>query len=252
MTDLGTALVALIEPHPGQARAFNRWYEGDHYYSAVMAGPGVMAGGRWVATRAAKAARIGDGRFGDAVGASFLATYWVEQGGQARWDDWVPGRMAELVAQERMFAGRDHVHTAIYEPCWAVRSPAGPPVEFALDRHYAGLLVLAVDRQRQPVGQQADLGQRLWHQTRRKAAGGQRHDRGRIAAAPQHRTQRLHPGQHGERGERGGRFDRFRVFARRNRAAPGAGPRGLGLRGAGMFTMDPGEFQRHRHHACLD
>ncbi len=159
MTELGTALVALIEPHPGQARAFNRWYEGDHYYSAVMAGPGVMAGGRWVATRAAKAARIGDGRFGDAVGASFLATYWVEQGGQARWDDWVPGRMAELVAQERMFAGRDHVHTAVYEPCWAVRSPAGPPVEFALDRHYAGLLVLAVDRQRQP-----DLGViEVWH-----------------------------------------------------------------------------------------
>jgi hypothetical protein len=147
MTELATALVALIEPHAGRAREFNRWYEGDHYYSAVMAGPGVMAGGRWVATRAAKATRIGDGLFGDPAGASFLATYWLEAGGQARWDDWVPGRMAELVAEERMFAGRDHIHTAVYGRSWAVRSPLGPPVEFALDHHYAGLLAMAIDPQ---------------------------------------------------------------------------------------------------------
>ncbi len=148
MTDLATALVALIEPHAGQAAAFNRWYERDHFYSAVMAGPGVIAGARWVATRAAKAARIGDGLFGDPDGASFLATYWLEPGGQALWDAWVPGRMAELAAQDRMFAGRDHVHTAVYRRAWAVEP--GPPVEVALDRRYAGVIALAVDRRAQP------------------------------------------------------------------------------------------------------
>jgi hypothetical protein len=149
VTELATALVALIEPHAGQAVAFNRWYERDHFYSAVMAGPGVISGARWVATRAAKAARIGNGLFGDPAGSSFLATYWLEAGGQARWDDWVPGRMGELVAQERMFAGRDHVHTAVYERAWAVESRSGPPIEVALDRGYAGLIALAVDRRRQ-------------------------------------------------------------------------------------------------------
>lgn len=159
MTELSTAIVALIDPHPGQARAFNRWYEGDHFYSAVMAGPGVMSGARWVATRACKELRVGGGLFGDAGRGSFLATYWLEDGGQERWDDWVPGRMAELVDEGRMFAARDHIHTAVYRRSWAVRQPSGPPIEVALDRHYAGLIVLAVDR-----GQLHDLGAiETWH-----------------------------------------------------------------------------------------
>ena len=32
---IGTAVVAYIEPHAGQARAFNRWYERDHFYAAT-------------------------------------------------------------------------------------------------------------------------------------------------------------------------------------------------------------------------
>ncbi|MCU1459134.1 MAG: hypothetical protein JWL73_3226 [Actinomycetia bacterium] len=147
MTELATALVALIEPHPGRAVAFNRWYERDHFYSAVMAGPGVMSGARWVAPRAAKATRIGNGLFGNPDGASFLATFWLEPGGQARWDEWVPGRMSELVEQDRMFTGRDHVRTAVYERAWEVQSPSGPPIDVALDRRYAGVIVLAVDRE---------------------------------------------------------------------------------------------------------
>ena len=37
---VGTAVIAYIEPHAGEARAFNRWYERDHFYAAAMAGPG--------------------------------------------------------------------------------------------------------------------------------------------------------------------------------------------------------------------
>ena len=54
---IGTAIVAYIEPHEGQAREFNRWYERDHLYAATTAGPGAFAGARWVATAWCKAVR---------------------------------------------------------------------------------------------------------------------------------------------------------------------------------------------------
>ena len=84
MTDLATALVALIEPHAGQARlALRPLVRGRPLLlTAVMAGPGVMAGGRWVATGDAKATRIGDGLFGDPSGAcpSRAPTGWNPAG----------------------------------------------------------------------------------------------------------------------------------------------------------------------------
>ena len=46
---IGSAVVAYIEPAPGEAAAFNAWYERDHFYAAAMAGPGMYAGARWVA-----------------------------------------------------------------------------------------------------------------------------------------------------------------------------------------------------------
>ena len=41
---VGTAVIAYIEPHAGQAQAFNRWYERDHFYAATTAGPGAFVG----------------------------------------------------------------------------------------------------------------------------------------------------------------------------------------------------------------
>jgi len=49
---IGTAIIAYIEPHEREAKAFNRWYERDHMYAATTAGPGAFSGARWVATRA--------------------------------------------------------------------------------------------------------------------------------------------------------------------------------------------------------
>ena len=35
---LGSILVSLLEPEEGTARAFNRWYERDHFYAGCMTG----------------------------------------------------------------------------------------------------------------------------------------------------------------------------------------------------------------------
>src|SRR5262249_56051780 len=48
---LGGALITMVEPHPGHERAYNRWYEDDHFYAGATVGPWMFAARRWVATR---------------------------------------------------------------------------------------------------------------------------------------------------------------------------------------------------------
>jgi hypothetical protein len=139
--EVGTAIVSYIEPHAGQAVEFNRWYERDHFPATVTAGPGVFAGARFVATRACKTLRPGSGRlFGDPARGSYLAVAWVLPGKQAQWDEWVGREMETLAARGRLFAGRDHVHTAVYRRIWQ----SGPvDAVVALDRGFAGAIVMA-------------------------------------------------------------------------------------------------------------
>jgi hypothetical protein len=143
---IGTAIVAYIEPHAGQALEFNRWYERDHFYAATTAGPGAFSGARWVATRACKAVRRpGATWFGDAVRGSFLTTVWLLDGKQAEWDAWVAKEMEELRARpDRMFPGRDHIHTGVYRYCCEVRAEDAPSAAVALDHGFAGLVAIAV------------------------------------------------------------------------------------------------------------
>ena len=138
--EIGTAIVSYIEPHPGQAVAFNRWYERDHFPAMVKAGPGVFAGARFVATAECKALRPAGWLLGDPARGSYLAVAWVLEGKQAEWDAWVGVEMEQIVAQDRLFPGRDHVHTAVYR---AVAQ--SDPVEaiVALDRGLAGAIVVA-------------------------------------------------------------------------------------------------------------
>jgi hypothetical protein len=138
--EIGTAIVSYIEPHPGQARAFNEWYERDHFPATVLAGPGVFGGARFVATRACKALRPPGRLFGDPARGSYLAIAWVLPGHQAEWDAWVAHEMATLVAENRMFAGRDHLHTAVYRYGWE----AGAELAItALARGFPGVIVRA-------------------------------------------------------------------------------------------------------------
>lgn len=135
---IGTAIVAYIEPHEGHARVFNRWYEDDHFPAAVMAGPGAFAGARWVATRECKAMRVPGTLFGDPQRGSYLSTAWVIDGMQADWDAWVVAQMEVLVAQNRLFPGREHVHTAVYR-----QSCTLGPGQHALDYGYPGVTAIA-------------------------------------------------------------------------------------------------------------
>ncbi len=135
---IGTAIVSYIEPHPGQAVAFNHWYERDHFPATVTGGPGVFAGARFVATRACKELRPPGQLFGDPARGSYLAVAWVLPGKQAEWEEWVAREMETLAAQGRLFPGRDHVHTGIYEWMW---DSGTVDAISALDRGYRGAVV---------------------------------------------------------------------------------------------------------------
>ncbi len=142
---IGTAIVSYIEPHAGNAREFNRWYERDHFPAAVMAGPGAYSGARFVATRACKAARLDGALLGDPRTGSYLSVAWLLPDAQADWDAWIGPQMQRLVAEDRMFAGRDHLHTAVYRERWAHRAPDAPPAASTLDHRYPGVIAIAFE-----------------------------------------------------------------------------------------------------------
>jgi len=135
---IGTAIVSYIEPSPGRARDFNRWYERDHFPSAVLAGPGVLGGARFVATRACKAVRPVDATlFGDPARGSYLGVAFLAPGRQAEWDAWVVREMETITAEERLFPHREHVHTAVYR-CAASHG-------HVLDERFAGVIAIATN-----------------------------------------------------------------------------------------------------------
>ena len=57
---IGSALITMVEPHEGHERAYNRWYEDDHFYAGATAGPWMFAARRWVATRDLQSLRYPD------------------------------------------------------------------------------------------------------------------------------------------------------------------------------------------------
>lgn len=138
--EIGTAIVSYIEPAPGYAVAFNRWYERDHFPATVLAGPGVFAGARFVATQACKAQRPAGGTlFGDPARGSYLAVAWLLPGKQAEWDAWVTREMEAITAAGRLFPYREHIHTAVYRYAWG-----DPEANTVLQRGPAGVVARAV------------------------------------------------------------------------------------------------------------
>jgi hypothetical protein len=146
---LGTAVFALIEPHPGAARAFNRWYERDHLYTLRVA-PWTLAATRWVATRPLKALRTpADGGVATPLTAgSYLTTAWIQAGGEEEHLSFVAAQGPALAAAGRLFPGREHVHTWRYRYLGAAsRDADGVPPELALDRGYPGLVLAWIERE---------------------------------------------------------------------------------------------------------
>jgi hypothetical protein len=143
---IGSALFTMVDPQKGYEVAYNRWYERDHFYGGCMIGAGWFAGSRWVAPRSLKDLRFpATSPVAEPVDAgSYLSIYWMldpmpDPGWAGRQVQW-------LYANGRGFANRDHVHTSIYEYLGvARRDPDGVPVELALDHHYPGLGVVAVE-----------------------------------------------------------------------------------------------------------
>jgi len=147
---LGSMLFTLVDPHRGHERAYNRWYERDHYYAGCMIGPWLLAGSRWVAPRAYKRLRLpADSPFARPLDAgSYLAIYWIHAGHHDDHFRWAGEQVHRLYAQGRGFRERSHVHTALYDHRSCVYRDADPvPVELVLDHRYPGLVVGVLERE---------------------------------------------------------------------------------------------------------
>lgn len=148
---LGSILVSLLEPKPGQARDFNRWYERDHFYAGCMSGQSFFAGRRFVATRALKDLRYpkSSNAVADTSIGSFLALYWMERGRHRETEDWAVERVLWLGAHGRMDGGggRKAVHASFYAHRWAAcRDDDGIPPEVALDHPFPGVVMVISER----------------------------------------------------------------------------------------------------------
>lgn len=148
----GHALITMVEPHPGHERAYNRWYEDDHYYAGAMAMPWMFAGRRWVATRDLQLLRLPEkSAVAEPVTAGcYLSTYWITEG---RYDDhmrWTVGINKRLNRDGRVHQDRTHVFTAFQDhEATVYRDGAAGPRDFhALDHPYAGLVLEVVDVER--------------------------------------------------------------------------------------------------------
>jgi hypothetical protein len=148
---LGSLLVSLLEPEPGDEVGFHRWYERDHFYAGCMVGPWFFAGRRYVATRAHRSRRYPDlsPLLPDVREGSQLALYWIEQDHHAEAERWAVDKVLWLNEHDRMHPRRQS-HAGFYDFRWAWQRDAdGVPVTLALDHPYPGLVLIAVD---QPEG----------------------------------------------------------------------------------------------------
>lgn len=145
---LGSVLVTLLEPAAGSAKAFNRWYERDHFYAGCMMGENFFSGRRWVATRELK-----DLRFPRTTPitpeldkGSYLASYWILD---QRYDEavqWSIAQVLRLHEQERMAPPRENISSGFYRYDFGVfRDADGVPAELALEHPFRGIGLTFVD-----------------------------------------------------------------------------------------------------------
>lgn len=142
---VGMMLYTLVEPHPGRHRAYNRWYERDHFYSGVMTLPGSLSGQRWVATPELKSRRLPDPSpiVPDPSRGSFLTTYFVDAERVDEWDVAASAAIRALGPAGRLWPERDHVITRFVDYAHVVyRDPDPVPAVQALDHRYAGLVTV--------------------------------------------------------------------------------------------------------------
>lgn len=143
---VGSMLLTLVEPNRGFEKAYNRWYERDHYYGGCLVGPWLFAGSRWVATRQLKDLRwpVESTVAVPLDAGSYVAIYWVERGHHhEHFAEWSINQVRDLYTRGRGFPERTHVHTSTFNYVDTTYRDDDPvPVELALDRGYPGLIAL--------------------------------------------------------------------------------------------------------------
>ena len=96
---------------------------------------------------------------------SYLAIYWVLDGMHDEWNRWGVDQVNYLHANGRMFAERDHIHTALYRTEWEVGPEDGVSLALALDHPFNGLVATLVE------GDDADA-LATWHRDTALASAG--------------------------------------------------------------------------------
>lgn len=146
---LGSVLVSLLEPEEGNAVAFHRWYERDHFYAGCMTGAHFFAGRRFVATRDLRALRYPDrsNAVSDTRLGSYLALYWMERDHHEVAEQWAVDRVLWLTENGRMNPARKTVHAGFYAHRFAAcRDSDGVPPELGLDHPFAGVVLAISER----------------------------------------------------------------------------------------------------------
>jgi hypothetical protein len=159
-------LLTLVDPHKGFEKAYNRWYERDHFYGGCMEGRYQIAGSRWVATREMKDLRWpkGDKVANPVDAGSYVAIYWTLAGHHKEWDEWSMIQVKDLYESGRGFPERSHVHTATFDYIGVdYRDPDGVPLTLALDHKYDGIIAVWLDGRdgRDAAATHADLSKEL-------------------------------------------------------------------------------------------
>lgn len=146
---IGSMLLTMVDPNKGFEKAYNRWYERDHFYAGCMTGPYQLAGSRWVAPRSLKDLRwpADEHTIANPTDAgSYVAIYWVEEGHHEDWNAWAQEQVTWLYTNGRGFSERTHAHTVLYDHVDADYRDDDPvPLLLALDAAYDGIVALWFD-----------------------------------------------------------------------------------------------------------
>ena len=144
----GSALITMVEPHVGSERAYNRWYEDDHFITGAMTHPWVYAGRRWVAPVTHQRVRhpIDSPVARPIEAGKYLSTYWVTAGQHEPMTRWSMGTNYRAVPDGRIFQERDHVFTSWQQYLGTIyRDAEGPRDIHALYHPYRGLVLEVID-----------------------------------------------------------------------------------------------------------
>jgi hypothetical protein len=96
----------MVDPHPGEERIYNRWYEDDHYIAGAMAMTWMFAGRRWVATRDLQLLRYPQdlALARPVTKGCYVSVYWITAGRLRDHIDWTTATNRRLIGDKQSLA----------------------------------------------------------------------------------------------------------------------------------------------------